>query len=227
MCVTLTRFQTTYQDDGQPKDFRAEVSYTLGDGPATSTVIKVNDPLRLAGIRVYLLGHGYAPVLRYTDRYGRAQTAVAPFPRVEGPNLTSGGVVAFPDANVNPVNGRGPGDKQQVAFEGVYVPTTASDGRGLSVFPAERNPLLVITPYRGDMGVDAGIPGSVYTLDQRQIRTGRLKAVTGTPSVSDRAGRPGWTTARPCSSSVPGRGSPPRSAMTRPSRWSSSVRSAC
>jgi cytochrome c biogenesis protein len=40
----------------------------------------VNDPLRLDGANVYLLGHGYAPVLRYTDRYGKVFTTTAPFP---------------------------------------------------------------------------------------------------------------------------------------------------
>ena len=45
----------------------------------------------------------------------------------------------------------------------------------------ERNPVLVITPYRGDLGLDAGIPHSVYSLDQHEIDTGRLKPVTTAP----------------------------------------------
>jgi cytochrome c biogenesis protein len=62
----------------------------------------------------------------------------------------------------------------------VYVPT--SDGtHPASIFPAERNPVLIVTPYRGDLGIDAGIPSSVYTLDQHQIDTGRLKAVGSGP----------------------------------------------
>jgi len=175
-CLTLNDFQARFLDTGQPADYRASISYTVGDSPAKSTVIKVNDPLRLDRARVYLVGHGYAPVLRYTDRYGHAQTIVAPFLYLDN-NKTSSGVVAFPDANVDPVKGRDPNNKQQVAFSGVYVPT--SDGtHAVSVFPAERNPILVITPYRGDLGLDAGIPSSVYTLDQHQIDTGRLRAVS-------------------------------------------------
>jgi cytochrome c biogenesis protein len=178
-CLTLNDFQATYTDAGEPIDFRAAVSYTVGDGPVTSTVIKVNDPLRLARARLYLLGHGYAPVLRYTDRYGHTQTQLAPFPDADA-TLTSSGVIEFPDANIDPAKGPDPTNKQQVAFSGVYVPT--SDGTSaFSTFPAERNPVLVVTPYRGDLGLDAGIPGSVYALDQHQIDTGRLKAVSAAP----------------------------------------------
>ncbi len=175
-CLTVTDFQARFLDSGQPADYRATVSYTIGDGAARNAVIKVNDPLRLSRARVYLVGHGYAPVLRYTDRYGHAQTIVAPFLYLDD-NKTSSGVVTFPDANVDPARGRDPADPQQVAFAGVYVPT--SDGHSdVSVFPAERNPVLVVTPYRGDLGVDSGVPGSVYTLNQHQIATGKLRALS-------------------------------------------------
>jgi cytochrome c biogenesis protein len=178
-CLTVTDFQARFLDSGQPADYRATVSYTVGGSAPKSTAIKVNDPLRLDRARIYLVGHGYAPVLRYTDRYGRAQTIVAPFLYLDA-NKTSSGVVAFPDANVDPVKGRDPNDKQQVAFAGGYVPT-ADGTRAVSVFPAERNPILVVTPYRGDLGLDAGIPSSVYTLDQHQIDTGKLRPVSAEP----------------------------------------------
>jgi cytochrome c biogenesis protein len=175
-CLELTGFQASYQDNGQPADFSAAVRYTVGDGPARAATIKVNQPLRLARARIYLLGHGYAPVLRYTDRYGRSQTVVAPFPRTDA-TLTSSGVIEFPDANIDPAKGYDPTDKQQVAFAGLYLPTVSSDTSQVSAYPAERNPMLFLTPYRGDLGLDAGIPTSVYALDQHQIATGRLKPV--------------------------------------------------
>jgi cytochrome c biogenesis protein len=178
-CLSLGDFSATYRDTGEPADFRAPVSYTVGDAPGKNAVIKVNDPLRLDRARIYLLGHGYAPILRYTDRFGNSQTTVAPFMNLDG-NGTGEGVLLYPDANVDPGRPRDPYHKQQVAFSGVYVPT--ADGHSpFSVFPAERNPVLVVTAYRGDLGMDAGIPHSVYSLDQHQIDTGRLKAVTPQP----------------------------------------------
>jgi cytochrome c biogenesis protein len=152
------------------------VSYTIGDGPAHAATIKVNEPLRLSKARVYLLGHGYAPVVRYTDRYGHSQTVVAAFPNQDS-MMTSRGVVEFPDANIDPAKGFDPGNKQQVAFTGLYLPTVGSDTSDVSAYPAERNPMLFLTPYRGDLGLDAGIPTSVYSLDDHQITTGRLKQV--------------------------------------------------
>jgi cytochrome c biogenesis protein len=96
---------------------------------------------------------------------------------------TSQGVAVFPDANVNPATGRqDPG--AQVGFFGVYVPTVAGGGGpdgARSAHPAERDPMLVLVAYTGDLGLDDGVPRSVYTLDQRLIDTGRLKPVGGDP----------------------------------------------
>jgi len=176
-CLKLTRFDVSYQDTGQPKSFSATVSVSEDDGPERVRHFTVNDPLRLHGANVHLIGHGYAPVLRYTDRYGVSQTKVVPFLPVDG-MFTSEGVAQFPDVNIDPkTDKRDP--SLQVGFEGRYLPTVATDGSATSAFPAERSPALFLTAYRGDLGLDVGVPGSVYALDQGQIATGELKNVTG------------------------------------------------
>ena len=176
-CVELTDFRASYLDNGQAESYTAVASVSGPDVPdRTDVEFSVNDPLRLPGANVYLLGHGYAPILRYTDRFGQSQTAVVPFLASDA-MLTSEGVAAFPDANVDPATGeRDP--LQQVAFEGLYLPTTPDDPSvGRSAFPAERNPGLLLWAYRGDLGMDAGIPDSVYRLNQSAIDAGRLKRV--------------------------------------------------
>jgi cytochrome c biogenesis protein len=176
-CLELTDFRSSYLDNGQAESYAAVASVSGPDAPArTGVQFSVNRPLRLPGANVYLLGHGYAPILKYTDRFGQSQTAVVPF-LVSDAMLTSEGVAAFPDANVDPATGRrDPG--QQVAFEGLYLPTTPDDPMvGRSAFPAERDPGLLLWAYRGDLGMDAGIPSSVYTLNQGAIDAGRLKRV--------------------------------------------------
>ena len=175
-CLRLTDFEATFQDSGQPKAFEATVLVDR-DGTESIRRFTVNDPLRLSGVTVNLLGHGYAPILRYTDRYGAQQTKIVPFLPRDG-MFTSEGVATFPDVNIDPRTDKR--DEQlQVGFEGVYLPTVGTDGRPTSVYPAERNPVLFLTAYRGNLGVDAGLPGSVYALDRGQIAAGRLKQVSG------------------------------------------------
>jgi cytochrome c biogenesis protein len=174
-CLQLTDFRASFQADGQPKSFRATVLVDH-DGRTETRSFSVNDPLRLPGAKVNLIGHGYAPVLRYTDRFGQQQTKVVPFlPR--DAMFTSEGVATFPDVNIDPKTNRRD-VTLQVGFEGVYLPTV---GRGspASAYPAERDPVLFLTAYRGDLGVDVGLPGSVYSLDRGQIAKGELKQVSG------------------------------------------------
>jgi cytochrome c biogenesis protein len=189
-CLELTRFAATFQSDGQPKAFNATVTVNEG-GPDRSADFSVNSPLRLHHANVHLLGHGYAPVLRYTDRYGQQQTNVFPFLPVDA-MLTSEGVAMFPDANVDPKTGVRD-TTAQVAFEGVYLPSVDLSGAGVSsVFPAERAPAIFLTAYRGNLGLDSGIPSSVYALNRAQITRGQLKQVSGARPEALRPGQ-AWT----------------------------------
>ena len=56
----------------------------------------------------------------------------------------------------------------------MFTPTTVQDpetGRVTSVYPAPENPALTVLGYRGDLGLDRGVPQSVYQLEDRsQLR---------------------------------------------------------
>ncbi|HEX6683502.1 MAG TPA: cytochrome c biogenesis protein ResB [Candidatus Limnocylindrales bacterium] len=145
-CLKLTDFSVSYQDTGMAKSFEATVN---GDQK-----FSVNHPLRLDDANVYLLGHGYAVVLRYTDAKGNTQETVSPFLTLDD-MLTSEGVAAFPDA------------AKQVGFEGLYLPTA---GAGRSLYPQERDPALMLMAYEGNLGMDAGISNSVYKLDKTRLK---------------------------------------------------------
>ena len=197
-CVTLDSFQADYLDSGQPVQYTADVSYMDGlDVPDRQWRLQVNDPLRLSGANIYLLGHGYAPILRYTDRYGVTHLKVTPFLPVDG-MLTSSGTVKYPDVNVDPT-GRTPRDlTSQMAFAGVYLPTMPKTADGhLSAFPAERDPGLQLTAYQGNLGLGSGLPQSVYDLDQAQIASGQLNKVADTKAL-----KPGQTWTLPDGTSV-------------------------
>ncbi len=189
-CVTVKDFRAEFLDDGQPSQFTANVSYV--ESPSDSAkdwTLRVNDPLRLDGANVYLLGHGYAPVLRYTDRFGTVFTTTAPFLPTDG-MLTSEGVAKFPYANVPPGQPGPDGPTGQLGLAGIYQPTVNPDpSQPRSIFPDERDPALTVTAFQGDLGLASGAPQSVYDLDNRQIALGELNDV-GTKTL-----RPGqsWT----------------------------------
>lgn len=177
-CMKLEEFSATFQDTGVPKRYSAVAQVqTEQNGPWEERHFTVNDPLRLGDANVHLIGHGYALELRFTDRYGETQTKVVPFIPQDA-TFTSEGVAAFPDVNIDPETGKRDVNLQ-VGFEGVYLPTADSSGGATSIFPAENDPVLYLTAYQGDLGVEVGLPGSVYTLDQGQIDNGELKKVSG------------------------------------------------
>jgi cytochrome c biogenesis protein len=181
-CVQMNSFHASYLSNGQPVSYTADMQYTTGSSSSWKPqTVRVNDPLRLPKANVYLLGHGYAPIIKFTDKYGVSQTRVAPFLPIDGA-LTSTGLAAFPDANIDPKTGTNTDPKsflkQQIGFSGVYIPTATGTGAhaaATSSFPAENNPVLVLTPYVGDLGLDNGAPQSVYAINQNQISSGRLR----------------------------------------------------
>ncbi|GAA4375854.1 cytochrome c biogenesis protein ResB [Agromyces bauzanensis] len=141
---------------GQPIDFTAHVSVQAQDGAAEPGVVKVNEPLRVHGTDVYLLGNGYAPTITVRDPDGEVVfTDSVPF-LPQDANLTSIGVVKVPD-----------GLADQVGMVGFFYPTQSELGSGAytSSYPDLIYPVLTLNVYRGDLGIDAGTPTSVYTLD--------------------------------------------------------------
>ena len=91
------RYQESGQQRGAPRDFRAAVRYTASPGAEEkSYVLRVNHPLKVDGIKVFLLGNGYAPVFTVRDKAGEVVSqGPVPFLPRDG-NNTSTGVVKVP-----------------------------------------------------------------------------------------------------------------------------------
>ncbi|WP_348789734.1 cytochrome c biogenesis protein ResB [Leifsonia sp. NPDC080035] len=159
---------------GTPLDYTANVT-TTGPGDSSSkAVIKVNDPLAIGGTNVYLLGNGYAPTITVRDTNGKVVFDDAvPF-IAEDAQLTSLGWVKVPD-----------GLKEQVGMIGFFYPTVGKSGTAsgalTSTFPGLNDPVLSLNVYVGDLGLDTGVPQSVYSLN-----TDKMKQVAG-PGTSTKA----------------------------------------
>lgn len=182
-CLRLDEFTADFLDNGQPTRFTADVSYGQdGSAPATPYRLEVNHPLNLDGASVFLLGHGYAAEIEFTDRYGQKQTTIAPFLGEDGV-LTSTGAAVFPDANINPETGE-PDPDSQIAFEGLFIPSVPDQPPYTnSTSPEAKNPGLMLSGFIGDTGLDSGQPQSVYSVDKDQIASGELKPVNADPQL--------------------------------------------
>ena len=131
--VTLKNFSASYITSGgqrgQPSAFNAAVSYTAGPGdPARNDSIRVNHPLEVDGVRLFIIGHGYAPMFRVTDGTGHVVfNDPVPFIPVEQDGFTSDGVIKVPDAS-----------PAQLGFAGVFLPTMVDVGGTAAARPSPR-----------------------------------------------------------------------------------------
>ncbi|WP_156726417.1 cytochrome c biogenesis protein ResB [Streptomyces apocyni] len=169
----LDRFNGTYErtgpQTGTPRTFEAHVTYSEGvDGPEKKKVIKVNKPLLVGGSKVYLIAHGYAPVVTVRDGDGKVvyDKVAVPLLPIDA-NVTSTGAIKVMDG-YRDKNGK----KDQLGFNAFFVPTFAGAGKGemFSQFPAADFPVLALSAYHGSLGVDSGLPQNVYQLDTSKMK---------------------------------------------------------
>ncbi|MBX7435046.1 cytochrome c biogenesis protein ResB [Mycobacterium sp. Y57] len=181
MCVRVNDFAADYLPNGQAVSFRADIDYQAGDDLAAGTwqpyLLKVNEPLRVGGDRVYLQGHGYAPTFTVTFPDGQTRTQTVQWRPEDQFTFLSSGAMRF-----DPPGGTYPDERErrenQIAIQGLFAPTEQLDGTLLSSrFPALQDPAVAVDIYQGDTGLDSGRPQSLFSLDPRMIDQGRLTKV--------------------------------------------------
>ncbi|MDT0222630.1 cytochrome c biogenesis protein ResB [Gordonia sp. AC31] len=184
-CFRVDDFSATFLPSGQPDMYDATIRYAaggdgsvgnLGDPAGWDTAsVRVNEPLRVAGDRVYVLGNGFAPMFTVTFPNGEKRTQTTPFVPDELQTMLSSGAARFdtpaglyPDADDR--------RKNQIALEGLFAPTASFHGSLLtSSSPTPDDPFVAIRIFKGDTGLDTGRPQNVYSLDQDLIEQGRLQ----------------------------------------------------
>ena len=141
---------------GEARSFDASV--TIEDAQGTRTdVASPNNPVEIAGTKVFLTGNGYAPMITVRDAREDVVTSGPVVFLPDDLSYASTGVVKAPDARPD-----------GLGFEGVFLPTAASGESGAySAYPDLLNPELFLTAYRGDLGIDT--PQSVFALDKSQL----------------------------------------------------------
>jgi cytochrome c biogenesis protein len=161
LSFTVEDFQAEFLPDGpnqgQPTSFHADIDYRETPGAEEQDFrLEVNKPLVLDGVSVFLVGHGYAPIVTVED--GNGEVAY------EGPVVFLPQDSTFQSFGVIKVHEAEP---EQLAFDGMFFPTYSFDmDRGpFSVFPDAMNPAMSLLAYHGDLGMEDGSPQSVFELD--------------------------------------------------------------
>ena len=156
----LNKFSADYQRGGQQngaaRTFAADVTLVREPGAAKESArIEVNDPLVVGGVKVFLVGHGYAPMVTVRNAKGDIvfHDSVVFLPQ-DG-NFKSTGVVKVPDT------------VPQLGLVGFFLPTAVVDPvlGPTSTFPAADRPAIYISAWTGDLGLGTGRPQSVYSLN--------------------------------------------------------------
>jgi len=177
-CVRVKDFRADYLPNGQAKSFTSNITYQDGPNLGTNTwrdyPLKVNDPLRIDGDRLYLIGHGFAPTFTVAFPDGQTRTQTLQFAPENSTTFLSSGAMRF-----DPPAGMYPNEdvrrKNQLAIQGLFAPTAQFNGTLLtSSFPTMNDPAVAIDIYKGDTGLDTGIPQNIFSLDTHIIAQGRL-----------------------------------------------------
>ena len=170
--LTLDSFTAAYQrggtQDGAAREFSADVTLVPAPGAAPEKHrVEVNEPLVVDGVKVFLVGHGYAPTITVKDKAGQVvfRDSVVFLPQ-DG-NFTSTGVAKVPDST------------PQMGLQGFFLPTAAVDAeRGpFSTFPGADDPAVFLSLWTGDLGLDSGRAQSVYKLDTAAMTRLGIKAL--------------------------------------------------
>lgn len=178
ICIRVKNFRADYLDNGQAEQFTSDISYQAGDdllaGRWQEQTLQVNHPLRVSGDRVYLQGHGYAPTFTVTFPNGETRTETLQWQPDDAQTFLSSGAMRF-----DPPGGMYPDPderrRNQIAIEGLFAPTAFMRGDLLtSSFPAMTNPAVAVDIYRGDTGLDTGLPQPLFSLTKELVNQGRL-----------------------------------------------------
>ena len=151
-----------------PTDYTLQVAAAnpIGSKEVLKT-IKVNSPLTYGNTKIYLQANGYSPVVAIRDKSGKLifEGAVTFLPQ-DG-NLTSIGAIKLPDMS------------PQIGMVASFLPTAdRSPTRGaFSSFPEVLDPRLLVSVWMGDLGLDSGVPQSVYRVDTSKMKRIGLKAL--------------------------------------------------
>lgn len=168
--LTVTDFSAKYDPaTNAPQDYTLTVNAAHPIGSAEKkTIIKVNSPLTYGNTKIYLQANGYSPVVTVRNKSGDVTFHGPVVFLPQDGNLTSTGAIKMPDMS------------PQIGFVGSFVPTYDRNSKrgAFSTFPEVLDPRLLLSVWKGYLGLDTGIPQSVYRLDTSKMERIALKQLS-------------------------------------------------
>jgi cytochrome c biogenesis protein len=164
--LKLNSFNASYEVDksskdfGQARDFTADVTYhAAGSSQAKNKVVKTNQPITVNGVSMYLISHGYAPIITVRDKDDTVVYS-GPVKYFEaGAMFKSTGMLRVAHGITDK-----DGKPTELGIFGTFLPTfvgmSPTEGP-VSAFPGAAIPELIVNAYIGDLG---SIP-SVWRFD--------------------------------------------------------------
>ena len=167
--LTIKDFKAEYDPTtNAPLDYTLTVLAANPVGSQEKTeIIKVNKPLTYGSTKVYLQANGYSPIVIVRDKSGKV-IFDGPTPFLpQDANLSSIGAIKIPDMN------------PQIGLVSSFLPTADRDSirGGFSSYPEVLDPRLLISVWKGDLGLNSGVPQSVYRIDTSKMERIGLKAL--------------------------------------------------
>jgi len=167
--TTLDDFEVTYHPNLTPRAFVSTVTLAEGGRPVRTADVKVNHPLRHAGMTLYQLAFGLAPhiIVRSGDQVLLDEPVL--LSPAEGPRAgnvwTGTAKLRFEDP------------ERQLALDMVLVPDAElRDGQPtVGRDPRPVNPVLVSNLYFGDLGLERPVPANQFDRSGGPAQTAMLR----------------------------------------------------
>ena len=187
--IKVVKFTAAYDPiTNAPRDYSLIVDITeSGKSNSRRAEVKVNKPLTFGSTRIYLQANGFSPKVTVRDKSENIVLSGAiPFLPQDG-NLSSIGAIKVPDLTPT-----------QLGIVGSFLPTAERDKvrGGFSSYPEALNPRLLMAAWLGDLGLDSGVPQSVYRIKTENMQRvglqslapGEVWKIPGSSGISESVG---------------------------------------
>lgn len=123
--LRLDSFTMDWSRGSMGGDFDTTGTYDIPGQPSQRFDLKVNHPLTIGSTNIFLIGHGYAPIITLRDSHGAViSTGPTPFLPVDAANFQSVGALR---SLITQTSGPSAGSALPIGLECTFLPVASAD----------------------------------------------------------------------------------------------------